>query len=1217
MLSSRNVRGTSLNALAGWTPFGGPLSPSPADPSTAPAGGNTNGSSNAVTSAATTGNNNNNNNNSEAQTTPDVSDAKNGGIHVTEVQLSRAMGTLLRLIADVMADLVNQDGENAEEEGDDIDSHLRRSVSAPVLLTPPVGILVPRKWRALTRNRGGMVQTPTGCILTPLRSLVVARPADSVGRAIICAGMGSILEPIWDWISECLCDLEVRLRARATWDEPRSDVSSVDFCGDHGKSKPRKDSTATGSHQNVQSSQNQGSTVGATEAAILIGPNESDSVVAIETATEGGGPIKGSANRAQTLSYVISLMRSLHNEHDSHAPAVDISAYKHSAYLLDAFIYFFRVFEGTWPSGLSHHLVHLRESLTERMQPDDEFGQSQSLLFQGHPLTQRTHSFFRRSMSTLCINAPPVDAILNPAAESLPLAVMPQVLEPETERSTYFSVDKTDKLSLDFSKLEGEEPRHQNCSRIGNNADFEQRITCGGEFLDSVCHSGSTMLRWSRSLDAFANAFSNDISIEPRSYMVERLSFTTKEARFRKDMERLRLCTKYDLSLEIDRDPSALILNTATQLNNELSSRLAQSAVYGNSFLMRDSASVADLLRFHHETATIASGTINSQVPSNLLNLPSSSSGIPILLSRRVKVVFRGEPGEGSGVTRSFISSFAEAVTADARLPDLSLLYPSTISRYAHQAPICILLPLFHAITPSEALINARAATQTSLMAATSRLFNRLRLPLSSNSNSTAFASSTANNAATAMTTTTGSGSNITQATNTSSSSAATVSRSRRSEVQAARNHLRPPYTSSISINLATPRNTQSEELTESNISSEPTAISIPVATTETVETTTAPSATGVSPLDGPERDPLLWQPGHSGFFSPRGIPNNLPSDSPAFRARMDLYRCIGRVVALSLLHSEICPISFNRHVLKYILGRPLCWHDFAFYNVDLFEGLRQVLLPVVRGENADIVSDFCLNFSLALAPEEGGNVTNSALHLHQLVTGGDGIDVNAEKVFEYVKRYAEFKMLDVAKDALEQIRLGVFDVLPANALDGLTPEDLRLLLNGITDIDVDMLSGYTTFIDESNCGAALTTEGGGQQGGGGSDSGTDYGGATPNISNPAKDRIERLKRWFWHVVRGMNPRQRQDLPLKIVHIFHGRINFFPQLYFWTSSPALPPSALGFEPSPTIVIRPADDQHLPTANTCISRLYLPLYSSRQILREKLLSAIETRSFGFV
>ncbi|VEL28285.1 unnamed protein product [Protopolystoma xenopodis] len=70
-------------------------------------------------------------------------------------------------------------------------------------------------------------------------------------------------------------------------------------------------------------------------------------------------------------------------------------------------------------------------------------------------------------------------------------------------------------------------------------------------------------------------------------------------------------------------------------------------------------------------------------------------------------------------------------------------------------------------------------------------------------------------------------------------------------------------------------------------------------------------------------------------------------------------------------------------------------------------------------------------------------------------------------------------------------------------------------------------------------------------------------------------------------------------------------------LYFWTSSPALPASAQGFQPMPTVTIRPADDHHLPTANTCISRLYLPLYSSKQILKDKLLQAIQTKGFGFV
>ena len=71
------------------------------------------------------------------------------------------------------------------------------------------------------------------------------------------------------------------------------------------------------------------------------------------------------------------------------------------------------------------------------------------------------------------------------------------------------------------------------------------------------------------------------------------------------------------------------------------------------------------------------------------------------------------------------------------------------------------------------------------------------------------------------------------------------------------------------------------------------------------------------------------------------------------------------------------------------------------------------------------------------------------------------------------------------------------------------------------------------------------------------------------------------------------------------------------QVYFWTSSPALPASEEGFQPMPTITIRPADDNHLPTANTCISRLYIPLYSSKQILKTKLILAIKTKAFGFV
>ena len=39
----------------------------------------------------------------------------------------------------------------------------------------------------------------------------------------------------------------------------------------------------------------------------------------------------------------------------------------------------------------------------------------------------------------------------------------------------------------------------------------------------------------------------------------------------------------------------------------------------------------------------------------------------------------------------------------------------------------------------------------------------------------------------------------------------------------------------------------------------------------------------------------------------------------------------------------------------------------------------------------------------------------------------------------------------------------------------------------------------------------------------------------------------------------------------------------------FSGSPALPASEEGFQPMPSVTIRPAGDSHLPSANTCISR----------------------------
>ena len=48
-------------------------------------------------------------------------------------------------------------------------------------------------------------------------------------------------------------------------------------------------------------------------------------------------------------------------------------------------------------------------------------------------------------------------------------------------------------------------------------------------------------------------------------------------------------------------------------------------------------------------------------------------------------------------------------------------------------------------------------------------------------------------------------------------------------------------------------------------------------------------------------------------------------------------------------------------------------------------------------------------------------------------------------------------------------MKLGLYDVLPASALESLTPEDFRLLLCGCQQVDIDTLKKITSFTDESS----------------------------------------------------------------------------------------------------------------------------------------------------
>ena len=115
------------------------------------------------------------------------------------------------------------------------------------------------------------------------------------------------------------------------------------------------------------------------------------------------------------------------------------------------------------------------------------------------------------------------------------------------------------------------------------------------------------------------------------------------------------------------------------------------------------------------------------------------------------------------------------------------------------------------------------------------------------------------------------------------------------------------------------------------------------------------------------------------------------------------------------------------------------------------------------------------LTFSIDLSAEEGGGSV-------ELVKNGRDLEVNATNVYNYVRKYSQyryalvhfyvsckvrnvffrhFRMITCQEKALENMKMGVYDVLPAGSLDGLTAEDFRLLLNGVRILSEISVSNF------------------------------------------------------------------------------------------------------------------------------------------------------------
>ncbi|TMS10396.1 E3 ubiquitin-protein ligase UBR5 [Larimichthys crocea] len=798
--------------------------------------------------------------------------------------------------------------------------------------------------------------------------------------------------------------------------------------------------------------------------------------------------------------------------------------------------------------------------------------------------TGQNHPFFRRSDSMTFLGCIPPNPFDVPLAEAIPLADQPHLLQPNARKEDLFGRPSQGLYSSSYMATKGlaEASMDRNCLEVnmgsslpspsqilptkmsysanlknvmsmetgqrstGSQSLAEQELEAskpGPSPHDLAAQLKSSLLaeigltesdgpplpsfrphcsfmgmmishdmllgRWRLSLELFGRVFMEDVGAEPGSILTELGGFEVKESKFRREMEKLRNLQSRDLALEVDRDRDQLIQQTMRQLNTHFGRRCTTTP----------------------------------------------------MAVHRVKVTFKDEPGEGSGVARSFYTAIALALLSNDKLPNLDCV--QSVSKGMQASSTCHHDYNSNLMQRLRNRDRERERRSGGLRAGSRRDRDRdSRRQLSIDTRP--FRPSSEGNPSDepdplpahrqAL------GERLyprVHAMQPAFASKITGMLLELSPAQlllllASEDSLRARVEEAMELLIAHGRENGADSILDLGLLEAPEKAQQQENRKRHGSTRSVVDMELDDPDDGDDNAPLFYQPGKRGFYSPRPGKNT--------EARLNCFRNIGRILGLCLLQNELCPITLNRHVIKVLLGRKVNWHDFAFFDPVMYESLRQLIRHSQAGEADAVFAAMDLAFAIDLCKEEGAGQV-------ELLSGGVNMPVTPVNVYEYVRKYAEHRMLVVAEQPLHAMRKGLLDVLPKNALEDLTAEDFRLLVNGCGEVNVQMLISFTSFNDESGENA---------------------------------DKLLQFKRWFWSIVEKMSMTERQDL-----------------VYFWTSSPSLPASEEGFQPMPSITIRPPDDQHLPTANTCISRLYVPLYSSKQILKQKLLLAIKTKNFGFV
>jgi ubiquitin-protein ligase E3 C len=288
-------------------------------------------------------------------------------------------------------------------------------------------------------------------------------------------------------------------------------------------------------------------------------------------------------------------------------------------------------------------------------------------------------------------------------------------------------------------------------------------------------------------------------------------------------------------------------------------------------------------------------------------------------------------------------------------------------------------------------------------------------------------------------------------------------------------------------------------------------------------------------------------------------VPN--PASDLARADHLAYFEFIGRVLGKAIYEQILVEPVFAKVFLNIFLGRVNHIDDLYFLDAELYRSLLK----------------------LKHMPEEGKDVSTLELFFEatthrfgetrtvELIPGGSSIRVTNDNVINYIHRLAHYKLnVETAQQCRALLR-GFRDLIPVGWIRMFSARELQLLIGGdLRPIDVENMRRNTRY-------------------GGG------YHDSQPYIQH------------FWDIVASMTPQQQANLLKFVTSCSRQPLLGFEQLS--------PPFCIQQIPTHDAHSPPGSQPRLPSASTCMNLLKLPKYDSLEMLREKLLYAIQANT-GF-